>query len=157
MILLDNTVLSNFALADELILLKDYCRGLGATTVQVMAEFQTGIRQGFFKNPDFGWLKIMDFKNEIEKFMFVRLNQRIGAGEASCLTLAILRKYDFLTDDMMVRKMAYREGIRISGSIGVLIALVKMERITPAIGNNILLNFIRQGYFSPREKLDEFL
>ena len=157
MILLDNTVLSNFALAEELLLLREFCRGAGATTVQVVAEFDAGVTRGLFKPPDFSWLKIFDFKDEIEKSMFARLSQRLGAGEASCLTLAILRKYDFLSDDMMVRKMAYREGVRISGSIGVLIALIKNERITPATGNIVLLNFIRHGYFSPTDKLDEFL
>ena len=157
MILLDNTVLSNFALADEIHLLEEFCRGTGATTVKVVAEFDAGVTQGLFNPPDFNWLKILDFENEIEKSMFARLNQRLGAGEASCLTLAILRKYDFLSDDMMVRKMAYREGVRISGSIGVLIALIEMERITLATGNNVLLNFIRHGYFSPTDKLNEFL
>ena len=157
MILLDNTVLSNFALVKELLLLKEFCREEGATTVKVVAEFDAGVTRGLFKPPDFSWLKILDFENEIEKSMFARLNQRLGAGEASCLTLAILRKYDFLSDDMMVRKMAYREGVRISGSIGVLITLVKMDRITLGTGNNILSSFIRRGYFSPTDKLDEFL
>jgi len=157
MILLDNTVLSNFALAEELLLLKEFWQGAGATTVQVVAEFDAGVTRGLFNPPDFSWLKILDFENEIEKSMFTRLNQRLGAGETSCLTLAILRRYNFLSDDMMVRKMAYREGVRISGSIGVLIALIKMERIALATGNNVLLKFIRHGYFSPKDKLDEFL
>jgi predicted nucleic acid-binding protein len=157
MILLDNTVLSNFALAGELPLLKEFCRGSGATTLKVVDEFDTGVVRGLFKAPDFSWLRIFDFENEIEKSMFARLNQRLGVGEASCLTLAILRKYDFLSDDMMVRKIAYREGVRISGSVGVLIALVKMEKITLANGNKVLSNFIRHGYFSPTDKLDEFL
>ena len=122
-----------------------------------MAEFNAGVTQGLFKVHDLNWLNLLDFENEAEKSLFVRLTQRIGAGEASCLTLALLRKYDFLSDDMMVRKMAYREGVRISGSIGVLIELVTMERITLMNGNDILRNFIRHGYFSPIDKLDEFL
>jgi predicted nucleic acid-binding protein len=57
----------------------------------------------------------------------------------------------------MVRKMAYREGVRISGSIGVLITLVKMDRITPGTANSVLSSFIRRGYYSPTNTLDEFL
>lgn len=91
MILLDNTVLSNFALADELLLLRDYCRNSGATTVQVMAEFDAGVARGLFKPLDFSWLMILDFENENERSMFVRLNQRIGAGEASCLIFSICK------------------------------------------------------------------
>ena len=52
MILLDNTVLSNFALADEIHLLEEFCRGTGATTVKVVAEFDAGVTQGLFNPPD---------------------------------------------------------------------------------------------------------
>ena len=108
MILLDNTVLSNFVLVSELPLLKQYCKGAGATTVYVLGEFERGVREGIFKKPDLTWLTQLDFHNEIERTMFAFLCQRLGAGEASCLVLAIQRKFDFLSDDMMVRKMAAR-------------------------------------------------
>ena len=60
MILLDNTVLSNFALADEFPLLKEFCRGSGATTLKVVDEFDAGVGQGLFKALDFSWLRILD-------------------------------------------------------------------------------------------------
>ena len=157
MILLDNTVLSNFALVNVLSLLKHFCKDSGGTTVHVLAEFERGVREGFFKKPDLTWLTKLDFYNEIERTMFAHLSRRLGAGEASCLVLAIHRKFDFLSDDMMVRKMALREGIRVSGSIGVLIRLIHNDIITLEKGNNILKGFIRQGYFSPVEQLDGFI
>jgi predicted nucleic acid-binding protein len=46
MILVDNTVLSNFALVDELPLLKQFCKGLGATSEYVLSEFEKGVQEG---------------------------------------------------------------------------------------------------------------
>lgn len=157
MILVDNTVLSNFALVDELPLLKQFCKGLGATSEYVLSEFEKGVQEGYFKNLDLSWLTKLDLKNEIERNMFAFLCQRLGTGEASCLVLAIQREYDFLSDDMMVRKMALREGIRVSGSIGVLVELIHKNNITLQKGNEILKGFIREGYFSPVARLDDFI
>jgi predicted nucleic acid-binding protein len=157
MILVDNTVLSNFALVDELPLLKQFCKGLGATSGDVLSEFGKGVQEGYFKNADFPWLTKLDLNTEIERAMFTFLCQRLGAGEASCLVLAIQRKFDFLSDDLMVRKMALREGIRVSGSIGVLIELIHKNVIPLARGNELLKGFIKQGFFSPVERLDHFI
>lgn len=82
MILLDNTVLSNFALVDELFLLKEFCNGQGATTIYVIDEFEKGIQAGLFKEPDISWLIELDVDNESERKMFLVLNQRLGSGEA---------------------------------------------------------------------------
>lgn len=121
MMLIDNTVLSNFALVEELGLLQDYCKDQGCMTNHVF------------------------------------LVKRLGTGEASCLAIAMRRKYDLLSDDMAVRKIALREGIRLSGSIGVLIDLIRKDRIRLETGNKILRDFIVCGYFSPVDRLNEFL
>lgn len=60
MILLDNTVLSNFALVDELSLLKQFYNDAGATTIHVFNEFENGVQAGLFKKPDFSWLDKLD-------------------------------------------------------------------------------------------------
>ncbi len=98
MILIDNTVLSNFALVDELPLLKDYCRDKGAITSYVFAEFEQGVNQGLFSDVNLDWLKKLVLDSLEEKSLFVNLSKRLGAGEASCLAIAIHRKYDLLTD-----------------------------------------------------------
>ncbi len=61
------------------------------------------------------------------------------------------------SDDMAVRKIALQEGIRLSGSIGVLLELIRTEKMSLETGNNILKEFIACGYFSPIDRLDEFL
>lgn len=79
MILLDNTVLSNFALVDELTLLKQFCHETGATTIYVFNEFEGGVQTGLFKKTDFSWLDKLDFENEVERNMFAFLNQKLGS------------------------------------------------------------------------------
>jgi predicted nucleic acid-binding protein len=157
MILIDNTVLSNFALVGELILLKDYCQGKGATTEYVLAEFERGIKEGIFINTNLDWLKNLALVDVKESSLFKTLSKRLGAGEASCLAIAMYREYDLLSDDMAVRKVALREKVRISGSIGVLLELIRIEKINLEKGNKILRNFIKYGYFSPVDRLNELL
>ncbi|OGV99465.1 MAG: hypothetical protein A3I04_00490 [Nitrospinae bacterium RIFCSPLOWO2_02_FULL_39_110] len=157
MILIDNTILSNFALAGESLLLKDYCKGRGATTGYVIAEFERGVKERIFLDIKLDWLKRLNLENRKEESLFATLIKRLGAGEASCLAIAVHRRYDLLTDDMAVRKIALREGVRLSGSIGILLELIRLKRINLEMGNKILKTFIGYGYFSPVSRLDDFL
>ena len=77
--------------------------------------------------------------------------------EASCLSLAIHRNYDLLTDDLDTRQLAAREGVSVSGTVGVLVSLVKESVISLKEGNRILKAFIDTGYFSPVETLDDLV
>ncbi len=112
MMLIDNTVLSNFALAGELNLLECYCQGKGSTTYHVLNEFEKGVQKGIFSNTDLGWIVKITSMNEKEESLFKILCKRLGAGEASCLAIAMCRGYDLLSEP--VRKTAMREGVRLS-------------------------------------------
>lgn len=157
MILLDNTVLSNFALVGELQLLEEYCGDRGATTSHVFREFEKGVKEGFFINIELGWIRRLNFEGEKERQLFENLSKKLGVGEASCLAIAMHRGYGFLSDDMAVRKIALREGIRLSGSVGVLLELIRGGNISLERGNEILRGFIGFGYFSPMDRLDGLL
>jgi hypothetical protein len=157
-ILIDNTVLSNFALIEKLPLLENYCKGKGATTRYVLAEFERGVNEGIFGYYfKLDWIKIVDLENEKEKSLFTNLRKRLGTGEASCLAVTMYRRYDLLSDDMAVRKIALKEGIRLSGSIGVLLELIRLKEVSLEMGNKILKGFIKYGYFSPVDRLDDLL
>ena len=121
-----------------------------------MTEFAQGFKQGLFKDHPLDWLQQVNFVSAEERLLFVNLSKRLGAGEASCLAIAMQRRDDLLTDDQAVRKIALREGLRLSGSIGVLLELIRTSDISLKTGNSILKAFIDQGYFSPVETLDEF-
>jgi predicted nucleic acid-binding protein len=157
MILIDNTVLSNFALVKEMALLKEYCRSQGAMTGHVRTEFEKGIAQGILSDVNLDWLQKVDLEGAEEYALFGNLRRRLGAGEASCLAIAIRRQSDLLSDDMAVRKIALREGVRLSGSIGVLLELIRIGRISLETGNKILKGFIYYGYFAPVDKLNGLL
>jgi predicted nucleic acid-binding protein len=57
MLLLDNTVLSNFALVDRIDLLVDALGSQVATTPQVIAEFNDGIARGRLPETKLDWLE----------------------------------------------------------------------------------------------------
>ena len=66
MILLDNTVLSNFALVKQMSLLNEYCGDIAATTADVLDEFERGVKEQIFAETGLSWLKRLDL-NEKEK------------------------------------------------------------------------------------------
>lgn len=129
MILLDNTVLSNFALVKQVSLLKDFCGDKGATTADVLNELEYGIKDKIIPETELNWLMKLDL-NEKEDAMFLNFSKKLGKGEASCLAIAINRGYSFLSDDMAVRKIALREGVKLSGSSGTLQVLNLLIQVT---------------------------
>lgn len=157
MILINTTVLSNFALAQAVPLLMEFCGGKGRATEQVLTEFEKGVQQGILPTTTLNWLKRVKLRGLRERVLFLQMRTRPGAGEASCLAIAIVRGYDFLTDDMKARRVAQTEGVTVSGSVGVLLELIRTHMLTLEEGNNILKTFIQHGYFSPVERLDELL
>jgi predicted nucleic acid-binding protein len=99
MILLDNTVLTNFALTCDLELLCLFAGNKGATTDLVSAEFSKGVNIGVLPESDLTWLKIVQVRGRREKVLFRSLRRELDIGEASCLAIAITRGCDFLSDD----------------------------------------------------------
>jgi predicted nucleic acid-binding protein len=67
------------------------------------------------------------------------LRKRVDLGEASCLAIAKERGWIFLTDDDKARRIAKQLGVRLSGTIGVLVTAIE-DKI---ISMQKLKNFIR--------------
>ena len=89
MTIVDNTVLTNFALIGRLDLLQLAFEETGLrTTSKVRQEFQEGARKGVFQDPDIRWLKSVRLSIS-ERQRYERLCQRLDAGEASCLAVAL--------------------------------------------------------------------
>lgn len=107
MILIDNTVLSNFALAQNVPLIADFCGDKGRITEQVLAEFEQGVQQGILPNISLDWLKRVKLRGPREHARFLQLRTRLGAGESWCLAIAMARGYAILTDD---RKQGSTDG-----------------------------------------------
>lgn len=154
MLLLDNTVLSNFALVGRIELLTNALGSQIATTPQVMDEFNDGVARGRVPETKLDWLEVINIEAK-EETVFQELLMRVNAGEAACLALASQRNGRILTDDRDARKLAAQLKIPVSGTLGVLLRLVEIDTLTLFEANEILGQMVSKGYRSPVQKLEE--
>ena len=153
MIVIDNTVLSNFARTNHLQLLELFCRSRGLIVQAVREEFQRGINRGLFPKTDLSWINQIDITDPKEIYFSQRYGLELGNGESDCLAIAVCRNHELLTDDRKARQIGFREQVRVSGSVGVLGSLVRQSTISLPEGNRVLAEFINAGYFSPLKNL----
>lgn len=91
-------------------------------------------------------------QHSVEEQTFALAGLRgLGAGEAACIALAYSRQYRFVTDDRLARRTARRLGVPITGTLGLLTALVDEQVPAQAGGDEILRHLIGHGYRSPVE------
>lgn len=154
--IVDNTVISNFAMICKLDLLKEKLANILCITEEVKREFLIGIDKGIIPETDISWLTIVNLTEEEEE-LFAKLCSRLGKGESSCLSIAVSRKWKLFTDDIDARNVAQRFEVPISGTIGLLTYLIHKRDITLAAGNKMLGYMITKGYYSPVKKLDDLL
>jgi hypothetical protein len=153
-LLLDNTVLSNFVLVNRIELLTEALGNEVATTPQVIGEFNDGVARGRLPETRLDWLEVLNLGTE-EESLFRELLVRVNAGEASCLAVAVQRNGRVLTDDRDARKLAAQLKIPISGTLGILLRLVQINVLALSEANEILGQMITGGYRSPVEKLED--
>lgn len=154
--LLDNSVISNFALVERIGLLKEYLQGKLAVPEEVKKEFLMGVDKDIISKTDISWLKTLE-KTEDEDRLFERFSYRLGRGESACLAIAISRKCKLFTDDIDARNTAQRFEVPVSGTIGLLTYLISKGYITLEEGNKILKEMIDKGYYAPIEVLDDIM
>jgi predicted nucleic acid-binding protein len=154
MLLLDNTVLSNFASISQIELLILALGDRIAITKQVLDEFNAGIRTGRLPETKINWLAVIELETE-ENALYQKLLTRVNAGEASCLAIAKMRNGRVLTDDRDARKLAAQLQIPISGTLGILLRLIQIEALTFEHGNTLLQQMIAKGYRSPVQRLED--
>jgi len=152
MILLDNIVLSNFALISRVDLLPKALGKKVAAPSQVIEEFSAGITKNRLPTTDLGWLSIVELKFEEDK-LFKEHLVRLNAGEAACLAIASNQNGRILTDDRDARKLAAQLKVPVSGTIGILLRLVQIEVLTFSGANELLEKMISKGYRSPVKNL----
>lgn len=154
MILLDNTVLSNFALVLRIDLLSKALGEDVAIPFQVRNEFSSGIAKNRLPETDLSWLNIVDFNDE-EEGLFKEHLVHVNAGEAACLAIALNQNGRILTDDRDARKLAAQLKIPVSGTIGILLRLVQIKALTFSEANELLREMINKGYRSPVKHLED--
>ena len=156
MILIDNTVLSNFALAQHPEYIQAAFLENVATTEQVFVELTRGMTLGRLPACQWEWLEKIRMTAE-EQIRFAQLRRQLGEGEASCLAVAAHRTWNVATDDKDARKWAIRLHIPHTGTLGILGTLITQNHITLAEGNAWLQRMIEAGYHSPMKTLDALI
>ncbi len=136
-------------------------------TVEVTDELRKGVKAGYIylesalrqiKNvgPD-GWLRVIGPKSPDEHRLRSEFDHFLDAGEASCLALAISRRLVFATDDLAARRLARKNKVHLTGTLGILIALVRNNTLSLADANAMLSVMIRRHYRSPVDRLDDLI
>ena len=154
--LLDNTVLSNFAVVERSDLIRLSLGDAAATADEAFAECQVGMRLGRLPVCDWSWLRILEL-NEDERARYEQLRERLNAGESACLAIAATRGYRVFTDDRDAREIALQMQIPISGTLGLLIRLVQQKQLALTEANILLRRMIVAGYRSPISDLTVIL
>ena len=154
-VLLDNTVLSNFAevkRTDVVTSLWKTC----CTTQDAWREFQAGIAIGRLPKDAWKNLPVTEL-TDLELDLANRLSNALGAGERSCIAVAVNRAGLFVTDDRKARQVALDLGVKVTGTLGILVVAVERQIITIDEANQYLAQMIRNGYRSPVDDLSNLL
>ena len=162
-IVFDNCVLSNFALSDSIFIVKSLYANRAYITDFVAAENMKGISKGYGKlisireAVDEGWLEQTPLKTAEERKVFESLSISMGFGEASGIAVAKATGFVFACDDRAARREASLLGVRLTGTIGILIKAVKNSLIDYKEADNILKAMVSYGFYSPGNSIKEVL
>lgn len=154
----DTVVLSNFALAGRLDLLLERYRGRLIVTRQVLEEVLAGIEAGHRPLEEIV-RQIRASAIGIRELPFDRLTdyrklrRTLGAGEASTIMMAAAVRAVVATDDRAARQACARKAVKVTGTIGILVALVRDGHLPPAEAERVLEEMVRHGFFSPVRSL----
>jgi predicted nucleic acid-binding protein len=149
----DTTVLNNFAQVRHPRLLRVVLPDLAAPT-DVLAELSRGEKLGAVPRSDWSWLQILEL-TEAERQDARDISRILDPGEAACIAVARSRDLTLLTDDLRARRLARSFGIRVSGTVGILSALVSQGEISLEQADALLADMREHGYRSPVESLKD--
>ena len=150
LVLLDNTVLSNYALVRRPDLITKLWKAC-ATTPQAWNEMQQGIKHKIFATGVWDGLQLLHLNNK--EIDFWQTLPKMGDGETSCLCVAYHRQAIFATDDAKARRVGLMLGLEISGTVGFMQFAIAMQVITLREANVLLKKMIAAGYRSPVKDL----
>lgn len=162
-IIFDNCVLSNFAMSGSLDVVKTLYDKSAYVTDFVAAENMKGITHGYKGLDEIkeaimeGWLLEVTLNGNAERALFDSISVSFGLGEASSMAVAKARKYLFACDDRAARKEAESLGIRLTGTIGIIVKAISTGMITGRKGDEILKSMIRHGFYAPVDSISELL
>lgn len=158
-IVLDATVLSNFASTDSIDFLVEALES-PVVVPAVRDEINRGTRLGYDYletiADSFGeQLQIIDVDRSADPS---EIRDRLDPGEAESLLAAIERDGTLATDDLAARRLADERTIPVVGSIGLLVLGVEQGRIDEATADGWLETWRdERGYYAPVESVGDVL
>jgi predicted nucleic acid-binding protein len=154
-VVLDNTVLTNYGLVKRADLVTDLWPERVFVTPDVLKEYRVGIQVANLPEKIWDCLPVLTLSTS-ETALALCLAHRLGAGERSCLAVAISRGALFASDDEDARRHTKRANVPIIGSVGILIRNIQQERLSLSDAQSCLDIMIAAGYRSPVSKLEVF-
>jgi predicted nucleic acid-binding protein len=155
-VLLDNTILTNFALVERAELVTRLWRTAACTTAAVVAEYAVGVAGGLLPADAWTDLPVVELTGEEETFA-ERLSSRLGARERTCPVVALQRQGLFAGDDLDARRAADQHRIPRTGSIGILVLCVRRGLLSRDEAEYLLEEMIASGYRSPVDSLGSLI
>ena len=154
LVLLDTTILTNFARVGLAQMIRDLWGEQICTTVAALREYQAGISTAGL--PPLAWrqLRVLELAPEEEILASDRF-QRLGLGERTCLAVAIVRSSILATDDKLARRAGKQFGIQVIGTIGILRTCIKQSLLSQSKAQIFLDEMIAAGYYSPTRNLKD--
>jgi predicted nucleic acid-binding protein len=153
LVLLDNTILTNFALVGLTPILRELWGKRVATTEEVLEEYAAGVETGKLPRVDWMHLKTIALSSQ-EKVLAISRFPKFGRGERSCLIVAIERGAMLGSDDQLARRAALYHRVELMGTIGILRTCVQSKLLSRTDAQLKLDEMIAAGYYSPVLKLD---
>ena len=159
----DCCVISNFALAGALDVIKKLFEKNAYITDFVVAEVLRGIQAGHARLEDIlkaertGWLKQTGLGTAGERRLFGSLSRSLGLGEASSIAIAKCRGLAFASDDRVARAEASALGVPLTGTPGILIRAVRLGVCDLKTADSYLGRMVKAGFFSPARSISEIV
>jgi predicted nucleic acid-binding protein len=153
--LLDATVLSNFAHVQRPELVRAALGEQAATTPTVLAELRQGEALGLVPRVNWRWLPVLAL-TAAEQALAGQYQEILDAGEVECLAVAVTRQGRFFSDYLAARRLAQAKQVPLSGTIGLLLALIRSRKLTIAVADGLLAVMKEQGYRAPVASLQVY-
>ncbi len=159
----DTVTLSNFALARRLDILTSRYGSRAKVTGEVLDEVSDGLVAGYAAlagiehavgSHEFGTARPLAAD---ERELYRRLIRRLAPGEASCITCAKHRGGIVVTDDRAARDCCAEQGVRFTGTVGILKACCQDGTLTLADADAILQAMVAAGYHSPVRRISDLV
>jgi len=154
-VVLDSTVLSNYASTDSVTWLTTTLDDL-QTVPAVRAELEQGCEVGYaylehaLDAIESGGIEIAETAPEQLQQEFSELQTRLDPGEAEALVAAHTADGTFVTDDGPARALAADYDVALTGSIGLLVRGVVLEEVTVETADEWLTTWIEdRNYYAP--------